>query len=130
MVEEEVCLFDTERRGAANALSQAQPAIKVLDHPIAFTSSLFEAFAVHYLYRAAQILNHTGAFQSSRRQSDAGTPGAEHLRKEFMGQRQQGRIDSILTHQQPACQTLFDLMKAVASGELGDLHAMHQGETA
>ena len=67
VAEVEVCLFGTERRGAANALSQTQPAIEVLNHPIAFTGGLFEAFAVQYLYRAAQILNHTGAFQGSRR---------------------------------------------------------------
>src|SRR5580698_407674 len=88
VVEYEVCLFGTERRGAADALSQAQPAIEVLDHPIAFTGGLFEAFAVQYFHSAAQVLNHTSVFQSSGRQSDAGTPGAEHLRKEYVGQRQ------------------------------------------
>jgi hypothetical protein len=67
VAEEEVCLFGTERKRAANVLSQAQSTVKVLDHPIAFTGSLFEAFSVQYLYRAAQVLNHTGAFQSSRR---------------------------------------------------------------
>jgi hypothetical protein len=130
VVEYEVCLFGTERWGAAEALSQPQPTIEVLDHPIAFTGGLFEAFAVQYLYRTAQVLNHTGVFQSSRRQSDTRTSGAEHLRKEFMGQRQQGGIDSILTHEQPASQTLFDVMQAVAGCELGDLHAMHEGEAA
>jgi len=55
---------------------------------------------------------------------------AEHLSQEIVSQGKQLRIESVLAHQQPAGETLFNAMEPVAGGKLCDLHAMHESEVA
>src|ERR1700724_4420128 len=101
----------------------------MLNHSIAFAGSLLQILAGYYLDSAAHVFNQAIAFENTGGQSHAGTSGAQHLRQEFVSERQKFRIDPILAHQQPARQALVYIMKAVAGGELRNLHSLHEGET-
>ena len=60
-----------------------------------------------------------------RRLGDADPAHAEHVTKEFVGQVKAVRTHPVAGHQQPARETRFDDMKAIAGRSLRDLG--HQG---
>ena len=52
------------------------------------------------------------------------SPGAEHFRKELLGQLQNVIFNPVLHHQKPSCQAGLCLMQFVASGNLAHSQAL------
>ncbi len=109
---------------------QTQATIEVLNHPIAFARDFLELFAIHNPDSAARILNQPRVFQYPGSETHRGTTRSEHLAEIFMRERQPRGIYAILAHEQPAGQTLFHFVQAIAGSQLSDLHTVHQAESA
>jgi hypothetical protein len=116
--------------GREKILLQTHTAVKTLDYRITFADDLFQALAVQDLYRASRVFYQSGIFKHGGGQAYAGAPRTEHLRHEFMGQGKVLGIHPILAHQEPPDEALFDLVQAIAGGELSYLESIHQGEAA
>ncbi len=102
----------------------------MLNDAVALTGDRFQALTIQDFHGTAQVLDQARILQNAGRQADAGTPGAQHLREKVVGEWQELRVEAVLTHKEPARQTLIDSMQPVAGGQLGHLHAMHETEVA
>ena len=92
--------------------------LKLSDDCVTLADRLLQLLSVHNLQGAVFITDHSGLLLDSCSDGHAGASGSQHARKKLVSKRQNGRAYSVLTHQQPARQTLLDLMKAVADGDL------------
>jgi hypothetical protein len=63
--------------------------------------------------------------QNASRDSDACPSRPENVREKFLSQGNAGTAESVLTHQQPSRQSLFNFIHPIARGNLRGLH--HHG---
>src|SRR5580692_11746297 len=92
---------------------------------IAFAGGSFQLGFAQNGYISPSVGDHSRSLQNARGYADRGTPRSEHLRQKFLRQGKSLTTNSIMTHQQPPRQSLFNVMKAVASGQLGGLNTQY-----
>jgi len=67
------------------------------------------------------VLDESEVLQMPGGHSDALTPSTQHVCNELLGHQQFGATNSVLAKEQPSAETLFDRVKAIAHGRLGNL---------
>src|SRR5664279_5184225 len=87
----------------------------------ALARHLFEALAVKHNDAPPPILNQTHPFELACYQRYSGSIDPEHLRQEFLSQRQHVTVDSILGLKQPACEAALHRMEGIARRRLLNL---------
>ena len=73
-----------DREQGRHLLFQAEATIEVLDNSIALASYGFQALAIQYLNRTAQVLYQSGIFEDPSGQANAGASSTEHLSEEVV----------------------------------------------
>ncbi len=91
---------------------------KLSDRSVTLAGGFLQPFSVHNFHDSVSVTDHSGFVQDSGSNGHAGASSPEHTRKKFVGERQNSTADSILAHQQPARQTLLNLVKAIAHSNL------------
>ena len=91
------------------------------DYAVAFAGGLFQAAAIRDRDSASDVFYETCVLKFSRRAGHRYPAGAEHQRDELLRQRQNVAAHSVVGHQQPTGQALFDVMQAIAERGLADL---------
>jgi hypothetical protein len=77
---------------------------------------------------SATILDSTGFLERTGSNGDACAARTEHTREELVGERERVGMHAILSHENPAIQTLVDFVQAVASGNLLALQGLNVAE--
>src|SRR5258706_14673084 len=88
---------------------------------IALATGVLQALAVEDLDVSAAVFDETSALQDARRDGHGGAVGPQHLRKEFVSQRQHRRRNPVLGGKEPARQSRFQLMEAITGSRLRHL---------
>lgn len=83
---------------------------------VASACRVFETDAIDDLHLAAIVGDERLSLKRSRRFGHADAPDSEHVGHEFLRDYEFVRLGSILRHQQPPRQALFDPVKAQAGG--------------
>jgi hypothetical protein len=85
-----------------------------------------------YCYRESAmsppIFNHSRKLQLSRRFANARSTCTKHCGKLLLGERNAVQSNSILRHQEPSSQTLFDLVQSVTGRDLLRFQQLQVGE--
>src|SRR6186997_289674 len=92
-----------------------------VEAPVASTGSRFEADPIKHRDLAVSVPDQLLPLKASRRLGHAGAPDAQHVREELVRQLEGVAMGPILSHQEPPRQPLVEMVKAVASGGLGEL---------
>jgi hypothetical protein len=88
--------------------------VELLNSDVTFASSLLELFMIRDPQLTAAVFNGAFLLQDASRQTYTRTIGPKHCREELMGDVQRILGGPILCDQQPACEALFDTVKAIA----------------
>lgn len=91
---------------------------ELLDHSVALASRIFQVLPVQDSYRSPSVLDKSRPLQDRSRNTDDGPSGPKHARQKFVGKGQNLGANSVLAHQQPACQALLSFVKPIAGGNL------------
>ena len=92
------------------------------DVVIAFARRIFEPRAVFNPHFASVVGNEPGLLQHACGNRNARTPRPQHVRQEFVRERNEIAIEPVLAHQQPSCESLVHFVQAVAGSDLSCLH--------
>ena len=92
---------------------------EALDYGEALAGCVCEAFAVDDVDLAAAVPDDATALKAAGGEGDGGAAGADHVGEDLLGELHGGAFEPVGDHEQPAGETLFNLVKAVAGGELG-----------
>src|SRR2546426_7983551 len=84
--------------------------VQLPDYAIALTGCLFQTFSIDDFYRATGVLNEACPLQYSGGQANTRPSGSKHFSEKFVSHWQQIGTNSILAHEQPACETLINLV--------------------
>src|ERR1700759_2959599 len=103
---------------------------EIADDGVALARGLFQTFAIDDLDAATAVPDEAVALEGSRGEGNAGAAGAEHFSEKLLRQLKMIGFEAIPNHQQPASESFFDFVEAVAGGELAEdealaLHALH-----
>ena len=103
---------------------------EIADDGVALARSVFKPFAVDDLDASTAVSYEAVTLERSRGKGDAGAAGAKHLSEKFLSQLKVIGFEAIPNHQQPASESFFDFVEAVAGGELAEdealaLYALH-----
>src|SRR5271165_1263142 len=85
----------------------------LIDSLVAFAGGVFESRAVFDRYLAAAIGDQPCFLEDAGGNRDAGSASAQHVGNEFLSKRKGSIPHAVLAHEQPAGQSLFDLVKAI-----------------
>jgi hypothetical protein len=107
---------------------------EVADDGITLAGGAFKALAIDNLYATPAVSDKAVPLEGSGGEGDAGAAGAEHLSKKLLRQVEVIGFETVPDHQQPAGESFFYLVEAVAGGELAEdealaLHALHDALT-
>src|SRR5205809_533322 len=113
---------DRPRIDRSFLLWSPQQAVKLLFHgPVAFAHGGFQALSLEDGDPSAVIMDQTGVLKRAENFRDANPPDAQHMRQEFVRQRELGDLDPVMGHKNPPTTPLLDMMQAVTSHPLRDL---------
>jgi len=84
--------------------------VEMADGAITLTSGVFELFAIQDGDDPASIFNISFLLKNTGRRTHAGAVGAEHGGQKIMGNKHGASIHAVMSHEQPARETLFDIM--------------------
>src|ERR1051326_9250177 len=102
--------------------SCVEEALVLLGHRLdAFPRSLTQTLRVGDDDGAAAVADESGLFEDADGDGDAGAAHAEHVREEFLRERQLVAFEPAAAHQKPARQTLLDRVQGVARRGQRDL---------
>jgi hypothetical protein len=90
----------------------------IVDYLVAFTHHRFQAFPIDDLDMAARVMDQTYILQVPRRYGNALPSSAHHICDVLLRHQDLGAIHSIVAHEQPSAETLFQRMQAVADSRL------------
>ena len=89
---------------------------------IALTGESLQLRPVGDLHRASAVFDQAGLLQQSRRKGHTGAVRSQHGGQEIMCDFQQRRRGTVLGHQQPTREPLFDFVEPVTRRGLRHLH--------
>jgi hypothetical protein len=99
--------------------------IELLDDSVALTGACFQFLAVHNPHSAAGVFNALLLLQNGGSVANRGPIRSQHNCEEIVSHGYQSGLDSVLGHEQPPCQALFNLVQSIAGNRLRNLHALH-----
>jgi len=85
-----------------------------IDGSVAFASRLFESLPIENTDFAACVVNQAGILQPPCRHGHGFPASSEHIGDEFLGQKKVIRRDPVADQKQPAAQSPFERVKAIA----------------
>jgi hypothetical protein len=103
---------------------------EIADDGVALARGVFKPFAVDDLDASTAVSDKAVTLEGSSGEGDAGAAGTEHFSEKLLSQLKVIGFKAVPDHQQPASEAFFDLVEAVAGGELAKnealaLHALH-----
>lgn len=104
-----------------SSLEEAEADVFFVDDAVALAGGLLEAFAVPDGDEAAGTGDEAGLLQDAGGGGDGGAAGAEHDGEKFLGDGETIALHAVLAHQEPARETRFERVHAIAGGGLGGL---------
>jgi len=111
-------------------LPEAEFRVESLDDTVTLAGGGFQFPAVHNRYRAPYVFYGSIFLQRGGRSAYGGPTRPQHGCEEIVGHGNHGRIDPVLSHQQPSRQAHFNEMQAVTCNRLCNLHALNCGVAA
>jgi len=91
---------------------------EALGDGVALAGDVFEGGAIEDADLAAVVVDEIAAFEDCCGDGDGGSPAADHLGQELLGEVEAILADAIGHHEKPARKTRLDVMEAVAGGDL------------
>ena len=116
--------------GCAFLLFCVETCNEIADDGVALARGVFKPFAVDDLDASTAVSDKAVTLEGSSGEGDAGAAGAEHFSQKLLSQLKVIGFEAIPNHQQPASESFFDFVEAVAGGELAEdealaLYALH-----
>ena len=93
----------------------------LVDDPIALARSMSEALVILDRHMSTRICDESSLAQHTGCHGDRGSARAQHHGQKFMRYRQMIALHSVVAHQQPPGQTLFEFMYPITRSRLSGL---------
>src|SRR5579862_2193515 len=113
----------TADRRSARPFAQAKIMVELSNCRVAFAHQILKLLPIQNTQSATLVLNNSLSLQISSCGGHGGPVGAEHHGEEIV--RHVRAIRSLIGHQKPARHSSADLVKAIASCGLSNLHGLY-----